>query len=523
MSKSRKINQRWIPGLLLLVLSVICSACGGVGGQPSSGSGNSPLTSPSPAAALQAKLNAMKLINYFPSANGWALMWTNWNPTQINTDFALMASMHVNTVRIIANTPAFGYPTPSSTMLSELSQVITMANNNGLQVQLTLFDFWNSYSDISGSEEWAAAILVPYKSDSRIAFIELQNELSPENSTAMTWAKTMLPYLEQEAGNIPVTVSVTDGAAGGTYLELRNLITNLGSSQPTFYDIHNYYNAPVEDYFQMYESQLLATAQGRPLIVSEVGASTNAVSYTSMNIAQADASYEAWQDYTYRQQFIAAKTLGLPAPAPWILYDFVPGSLTWLSPTPATNAAQYNYGIYKVDGTPKTAAASVSSYFDTGTVDTSFNNGFENYASGVASMPFLWQVFMPNLGNFALDTAQAHSGNASVKIWNSTISSSGNASFYITPVAAIVSGKSYTASVYVRGLNATGTTDICLAWFDGARTYLGQNCGGSLSGTTGWAQVSVTGVAPAGTAYTDIFLSSAGNTGTAWFDDVTFQ
>lgn len=516
MNRTRKMNQLWPRTLIGIALIAMCSICGVGWGQ------SSPRTSSSSEATLQTTLNQMKVMNYYPSANSWALMWRNWNPTQINTDFALVASLHANTVRIIVNMNAFGYPVPSSTMLSELEQILTMANNNGLQVQLTLFDFWNSYSDISGSEAWVDAVIGPYENDARIAFIELQNEISPENSSAMTWAQNMLPYVQTAAGGIPVTVSVTDGTAGATYLELKNLITNLGSSQPAFYDIHNYYNAPVEDYFQIQQSQYLATAQNRPLIVGEVGWSTNANAFSSISVPKTESSYEAWQDYSYRMQFIAAKALRLPAPAPWILYDFVPGSLTWLSSTPAHDA-QYNYGIYQVDGTPKTAAASVSSYFGSGTVDTSINNGFENYSSGASPLPFLWQIYRPSLGNFAIDTTQAHSGNASVKIWNSSYSSSGNASYYITPVAAIVAGQSYTASVYVMGQSATGTTNICLSWFDGSRTYLGHNCAGSLSGTTGWVQMSVTAAAPTRTAYTQIYLTSASNTGTAWFDDVAFH
>jgi hypothetical protein len=503
------------PGFTLLLLAtVICVPLSGQSGTRVRAARTS-----ASATISQSDLNGLKVMNYYPSANSWKNMWTNWNPTVIDNDFALIASLNANTVRIIVNVQAFGYPTPSQTMLDELSQIVTLANNHGLMTQLTLFDWWSSYSDITGSETWASAVVGPYSNDPRIAFIELQNEIQPGNATAMSWAQALLPYVQSAAGGIPVTVSVTNGPAGGPAAELPLLISALGTAQPDFYDIHQYYGSPYEDFYQFSQAQQTANAQGLPLFIGETGASTNAADYTKFNFPQTQASYEAYQDYVYRSAFNAASALGLPAPAPWILWDFVPGSLTWVPST----SDQYNYGLFRVDGSVKPAAASVSTFFSSGAVDTSFNNGFENWIAGSPNLPTLWQIYKPTLGNFALDTSVAHSGSASVKIWNSSTSSSGHPSFSIYPIANVTAGSSHTASVYVMGQNATGSTQICLSWFSSSFAYLGNACGGSLSGTTSWQQISVRSVAPTGAAYVELFLSSASNSGTAWFDDVTFQ
>lgn len=297
------------------------------------------------------------------------------------------------------------------------------------------------------------------------------------------------------------------------------MISALGGVKPSFYDVHQYYYAPSEDYYQLSQEQQIATGQGLPLFIGEVGASTNAVDYNSINIPKTTASYEAYQDYVFRSAFNATSTLGLPPAAPWILWDFVPGSLTWV---PATSD-QYNYGLYRADGSAKPAAADVSAFFLSGTVSNSFNNGFESRISGSPDLPTLWQIYEPSLGKFSIDTAVFHSGAVSAKIWNSSTSSSGNPSFSIYPIAAIAAGSQHTATVYVMGLNATGTTEICLSWFGPGGNYLGNTCGGSVSGTTTWKQISVTGIAPSGTAFVELFLTSASTTGTAWFDDVTFQ
>jgi hypothetical protein len=179
--------------------------------------------------------------------------------------------------------------------------------------------------------------------------------------------------------------------------------------------------------------------------------------------------------------------------------------------------------LYRVDGTAKPAAATVSTFFASGVVDESFNNGFEDWIAGSPSLPTLWQVYEPNLGNFSVDTTTYHSGSASAKIWNSSSSPTGNPSFYIYPMAEIKPGSSHTATAWVMGQNATGTTQICLSWFSSSSVYLGNACSGSLSGTTQWQQISETSTAPAGAAYVLLFLTSANNAGTAWFDDVSFQ
>ena len=475
------------------------------------------------AVLTQSALNGLKVMNYYPSQYSWDRMWTEWHPAAIDADFGRIAALHANTVRVIVNVSAFEYPAPSSTMLAELEEVITLAHKHGLLTQLTLFDWWSSYSDISGSEQWAAQVLGPYVNDPRIAFVELQNEIDPgsagQGSAATAWAQKLLPYVKGLVGDIPVTVSVTNGAGGGPAAELPVLMGNLGSAQPDFYDIHQYYGAPYEDYYQIQGAQQAALAQGLALFVGETGASTQAADYTQISIPQTRKSYEDYQDFTYRFAFHVTSRLNLPAAAPWVLWDFKAKSLDWVK----ADSDQYDFGLYRVDGTAKPAAATVAAFFLDGSVSASFNNGFEERIAGSPELPALWQIYEPSLGHFASDTTVAHTGTASVKIWNTSSSSGGNPSFFTYPVADVDAGATRTASVYVKGLDATGTTQICVAWFGSDFSYLGNACDGAVSGTTSWSQISVSATAPAGVAFVEIFLTSADNTGTVWFDDVSFK
>src|ERR1700735_393816 len=64
---------------------------------------NTTLTPTSPVLTLQ----KVKLMNYYPSAENWSNMWTNWDATVINKDFGIIASLHANAVRIIVQANTF--------------------------------------------------------------------------------------------------------------------------------------------------------------------------------------------------------------------------------------------------------------------------------------------------------------------------------------------------------------------------------------------------------------------------------
>jgi hypothetical protein len=502
MERRRNENHARTWARLATVLVPCFFACSG---QPAAGATN----------VTQAQLNAFKIVNYYPSVNNWSAMWTNWDPTTIDSDFARIASLHANVVRVIVQANAVGYPNPSATMLGELSQMIQMAASNGLKVQLTLFDLWSTYADISGSQTWANAVVSPYAGDPRIAFIELKNEIKTTDSQAMTWAQAMIPYLQTIAGNIPVTVSVT----GDMATVLSQLISALGADQPDFYDIHQYYYAPIEAYYQIRQAQQAATAQGRPLLVGETGQTTNAAGYTSFkSFPHTQTSYEAYQEYFFRMEFLATSLLGLPLPAPWCLWDFPS------CPSCGSSPSETNFGLYRADGTAKPSAATVSIVFNGASINTSFNNGFEEYDLDPVSgrnQPLLWVGDTPSSATYSVDTTVSHSGCCSAKISNS---GTGTPGFYITPVAHIdPSGGAYAAGVWVKGLNATGTTRICLAYYTNGQSSHTQTCGGSLSGTTGWQRMSVISTPQADSALVRIYLQTFNNTGSVWFDDVTFQ
>ena len=303
---------------------------------------------PKSPAALERRVQDLKEVSYFPAAGGWTYMWSRFDPTAIDRDFARIHDLGANTVRIFMQPSVFGFPTVRPVMADRLSEVIGLAARHSLRVHVTLFGRWSQYADIGGSKEWVSSLLSRYRDDPRIAVVELQNEVNPQQFKAVAWVRTMLPYLSTVLPGALRTVS-TAGVPPGVFA----LFTQeLKSSPPDFWDYH-YYGPPVDASSVL--SRIKALAAPRPLFVGETGYSTDGPPGDQAAREQAQAAY-------YRAVFTAAAALGLPTPAPWILNDFAPGAIPPQSPA-VHDPAQYAYGLFQLNGTPKPAAAVVRRAF----------------------------------------------------------------------------------------------------------------------------------------------------------------
>ncbi|MHB8469091.1 MAG: cellulase family glycosylhydrolase [Gaiellaceae bacterium] len=448
----------------------------------------------------------LRLVNYFPARNGWTYMWQRWQPAQIDRDFARISALAANAVRVVVEPDTFGYPAPSPLYVRRLAIVVGLAAAHGLHVELTLFDWWRRYGELPQSEQWARSLLAPYAGDDRIAAIELRNELDPNDATAVSWARAMLPFLRAVAGGIPVTISV--GANGGS-AALGELKQELGTSLPDFWSFH-YYGLPELALGAFAAAAAVVAPQ--PLFVGETGY-TNADSDPSV---RSEADREDAQLHYFRTVGAAARMLGLPPVAPWILYDLAP------SASPVRLAAQeYHFGLYRTDGVPKPVVGAIRSLFGGASLDASFNAGFELRERGAVSpLPSLWRHH--GAGAFALDASVAHGGRSSASIGAGGGGATVRANFSTTPpVPWVASGVATSVSVWVRGLAATGTTTVAIRYYDDAGSSVAASTSAPLPlGTTGWTLLTADGVAPPGAVYYRIVLGSDRNTGRAWFDDV---
>jgi hypothetical protein len=149
-----------------------------------------------------------------------------------------------------------------------------------------------------------------------------------------------------------VTVSVT---GWNTASELGQLITALGTSQPDFYDIHFYGTPP---YMLSTFQAAKQMANGKPLLIGETGYSTDPSNSSWLGASQSTSTQELRQAsyYTYVEK--AAKDAGLPPAGSWTLNDF--------PALPNLSGIEQHFGLYRLDGTPKPAVATLDNAFTSG-------------------------------------------------------------------------------------------------------------------------------------------------------------
>lgn len=107
-------------------------------------------------------------MSYHPAAGRHTYMWSRFDPTVIDRDFARIRALSANTVRIFIQPAVFGCPTVRPVMADRLSEVIGLAAKHSLRVHLTLFDWWSRFTDIDGSKEWVRRVLLRPSSNSKL-------------------------------------------------------------------------------------------------------------------------------------------------------------------------------------------------------------------------------------------------------------------------------------------------------------------------------------------------------------------
>jgi Cellulase (glycosyl hydrolase family 5) len=455
-------------------------------------------------------LTNLRLVDYFPSARGWASMWSEWSASQTSTDFARVAALDGNCVRVIVNAPAFGFPHPSPVMLQRLARTIAIAKAHGLRVELTLFDGWSEYQAIEQSEAWLGTLLESIQDKQQIAYIDLHNELPADtNPSALAWAQEMVPFTRSTDGGVPVTVSTS--ISSGT-APLAALVHALAASPPNLYDVHYYGNA-ADTYATL--AQARGIVGDVPLFVGETGFATSP-SYGWARGLQPDArSLESYQDYYFRMVEYASHRLGLPDAAPWILYDMPgQGSTQW----------GYHMGILHANGSPKPAAATLARVFAGDRLGTSFNNGFEQ-GTGRPAAPTIWRKWLPGDARFSLDRHVAHSGAVSALIAHAGGSHlTGCPAYSVAPITAVLPYESYTLRAWARGRRITGKSRAVIVWTDSAGRFISSTSSAPLPpGNSAWKRLSVTSRPPDGASAVEVDLQSCEDSGKAWFDDVSFS
>ncbi len=461
----------------------------------------------------------VRSISYYPARSGWTLMWTRFDAEVIDRDLARIAWLRANTVRLMVPARVFGYPDQDPLMSARLEHVVDLAARHGLRVQLTLFDWWHDYEDIAGSRRWATALLSPYAGDERIAFVELKNELRPQDEGAADWAAALIPYV-RELTRRPVTVSVP---ALDAARDLRLLHSALGGVQPDFYSAHFYWRPELA---AEHLRAAAATVAPLPLRVGETGYST-AIPYDVLpGVPATPSAREAEQAYYLRSLANVTRRLGLPPIAPWVLSDFAPDAIPPDDPGLNGNRREYRFGLFRVSGEAKPAAATMRKIFSGGQTDE-FNNSFEQAVRDERGLPLpaLWRIRPARGAAFTRDARVARTGRASARVDGAAAGTGPDAAFAIAPTdPGVRPGDRSTVTAFARAGSRCGHVGIALRWFASDGRLVGGAQSRSLRcGIRGWERLQASGTAPADAAYVGIYLRAARTVGPAWYDDVAYS
>ena len=510
-------------GVLIIALAAIAAVTFPLYGDRSAGDSSAPRSTAPPQASPAPKLTlisaldgsqrsmqvasriaGMRLMNYYPAANAWTLMWTNWNPGTMRTDFARIRALGANTVRIIVFPDTFGWPRISGYMAARFADTLNMAAAEHLGVQLTLFDLWDSYSEVGQSQAWLKQLLDPYAADPEIQLIEIKNEVDPANAAEVAWVRALLPTLRSVMPHTPSTVSVS-GAEGPAGFAL--LRAELAGSPLDVADIH-LYGDDRNAYAWMFAAK--RAAGPLPLLIGEAGYAVTASS------AGGAAASELRQAQWFSVVFAAARAAGVPPPAPWTLYDFEPGAIPAIVKDQVGNPNAYNYGLYSATGQWQPAVGVVERAFAGQDVD------FSDFTAGLNGMNSLlvWTPYLPQLGTLAYDPTVGYLRPGSVRLSGTHLGQAGAPSFSLVPTQPAIPGQLWSVSVWAKGINVNGVAQLSVSWFNSAGAYLGEAHSNLPSGNPPWTKLVVRAQVPPDAAAVELFLKSYDVAGTVWFDDV---
>jgi len=299
------------------------------------------------AATPASSVQSLDIVSYIgPKDTPWA-MWNNWEPANLDADFAAIAALNANTVRLFVDPAEFGFPTPSAAAMGKLAKAVQTAQAHGLRVYLNLFDRFSNFAQIPQSAVWADEVMKPYAGDPEVAAFEVFNEVDTTNTGQRAWLKAMIPTVQQLSGGIPMGVSICGCDNTGTLQVLHN---QLAETQPDFYSFHYYTDvATAQQQAQSVFASARAIVAPLPLIVGETGFSTGPAA-----TGGSDPTLEQEQAQWFQAVEPAAVAGGLGTAGVWTLEDF-----TAVNPNPA----QQFFGLIRTDGTQKPAASVIASTF----------------------------------------------------------------------------------------------------------------------------------------------------------------
>lgn len=268
------------------------------------------------------KIEQLKGINYYPKDSPWDTFGKRFNDTIIRQDFKIIQEMGLSAIRVFIQYEDFGKSMVGYKKMNLLKKVLDAAEQNNLDVIITLFDFYGDY-DVSNwtlTHRHAEAIINAVKDHPALLAWDIKNEPDLDFDSrgklrVLGWLEQMIENIKKWDRNHPVTIGWSSPEAA---VELADKVD--------FVSYHYYREASK---YQQAHNKLRAEVPTKPKLLQEYGMS----SYKGLWNLYRGADEQGQLEYYIEMQDILAQE-NIPYMF-WTLYDFkkvpssVAGSLPW--------------------------------------------------------------------------------------------------------------------------------------------------------------------------------------------------
>ncbi|CAL2080302.1 glycoside hydrolase family 2 TIM barrel-domain containing protein [Tenacibaculum sp. 190524A05c] len=167
-------------------------------------------------------VSTIKGINYYPQATPWKMFGESFNIEIIDNDFKIIKEANLNTIRIFVPYEEFGKAKVIEEKLVKLKSVLDTAEQNGLKVIVTLFDFYGNYDTVDWTlnHRHAEIIVNRFKNHKALFAWDIKNEpnldfKSRGKERVTAWLEHLLIAVKKMDPNHAVTIgwSNTESAA----------------------------------------------------------------------------------------------------------------------------------------------------------------------------------------------------------------------------------------------------------------------------------------------------------------------
>lgn len=283
----------------------------------------------------------IKGINYYPQKNPWDTFGNDFSEEVLQKDFSIIKKVGLNTIRIFIGYEDFGKENVAENKLKKLNTLLTIAQENDLQVVVTLFDFYGNYSvlDWTFTHRHAETIVTRFKNHPAVLAWDIKNEPNLDfesrgKEKVLAWLEHMILVIRNSDKENYITI-------GWSNLESASFLKD----DLDFISFHYYED--VETFEEKYV-KLKESIKNKPLVLGEFGLSSYSGFWNFFG-----GSKEKQEKYHLEmQKVLTSKEIPFMS---WTLYDFdeVPESV--VGKLPWRKNPQKKFGFIDSNGNKKPA------------------------------------------------------------------------------------------------------------------------------------------------------------------------